>query len=129
MSVAQKILPLLDGNVASAVSNLLAPRGASPSPAANLAPIEHALGNMQTEHRELRSQMAEQTNSIKRVVDQLEMVKEATNRNTLEQQELMDDLRGFRKKAIVFACVGLGLLVISIAANVFFYLRIEQNLH
>jgi len=37
--------------------------------------------------------MGEQNSSLKRVEDQLEMVREATDRNTLEQQELLEDLK------------------------------------
>lgn len=127
LPVVQKVLPLLDGNVASVVANVLAPRPQTPRPV-NLAPIEDVLGKMHMEQRELRSQIAEQNTSILRVADQLEKVKEATDRNTLEQQELMDDLHRMRKKMVVYAWVGMGLLAIAIAANVVLFLRIQRIL-
>lgn len=123
--VMQKILPLLDGNVASAVSNLLAPRPAPGAPA-NLTRMENALVKLHAEQREMRGQIGEQTASFKRVADQLDMVKEATDRNTLEQQELMDDLRRMRRKVAVFAWVGLGLLMVSIAVNVILFLHMQH---
>lgn len=123
--VVQKILPLLDGNVASAVSNLLAPRAAPGAPV-NVARIENALVKLHAEQREMRGQIGEQNASFKRVADQLEMVKEATDRNTLEQQELMDDLRGMRRKVAVFAWVGLGLLTVSIVVNVILFLHVQR---
>ncbi len=127
LPVVQKVLPLLDGNVASVVSNVLAPRPQTPRPV-NLAPIEDALDKLHTGQREMRIQMAEQSSSLLRVADQLEKVKEATDRNTLEQQELMDDLQRMRKKFIIYAWAGLGLLAAAIAANVILFMRIQHVL-
>ena len=127
MPLVQKLLPLLEGNVASAVSNVLTPRPQT-SHAVNLEPIEDALVKMHVEHRAMRGKLEEQNSSLQRVADQLDKVKEATDRNTLEQQELMDDLHRMRKKIMIYAWVGLGLLVAAIAANVFVFLRIQRIL-
>ncbi|MDE3188133.1 MAG: hypothetical protein KGM96_11525 [Acidobacteriota bacterium] len=127
MPLVQKLLPLVEGNVASAVSNVLAPRPQAPHPV-NLEPIEDALVKMHLEHREMRSQLEQQNSSLQRVADQLDKVKEATDRNTLEQQELMDDLHRMRKKLMVYAWVGLGLLGAAIAANVIVFLRTQRIL-
>ena len=85
----QRILPLLDGNVGTVVSNLMAPphRPAPPPPPVNLAPLEEGISSLQAQQHELRAQIADQNTSLKRVEDQLEMVREATDRNTLEQQD------------------------------------------
>ena len=93
----------------------------------NLEPIEDGLAELQTQHIELRSQIVEQNTSIKRVEDQLELVREATDRNTLEQQELLEDLKGVGNKVNVYALVALALLLIS-AANVILYLHIQRVL-
>lgn len=127
LPVVQKVLPLLDGNVASVVSSVLTPRPQAPRPV-NLAPIEAALDKLHIEQREIRNQIAEQNASLLRAADQLEKVKEATDRNTLEQQELMEDLHRMRKKLMVYAWVGLSLLVIAIAANIILFLRIQHVL-
>ena len=127
LPVVQKVLPLLDGNVASAVSNILAPHPQSSQPA-SLAPIENALDRIQLEHRAMRTQMAEQNSSLQRVADQLEKVKEATDRNTLEQQELMDDLQRIRKRMKTYAWIGIGLLTAALALNVILFLRIQHIL-
>jgi len=66
--------------------------------------------------------------SLKRVEDQLEMVREATDRNTLEQQELMEDLKVVGNKVNVFALVALGLLAVSVIINVVLYLHILKVL-
>ena len=64
----------------------------------NLVPLEEGLTELQTQHRELRDQVVEQNSSLKRVEDQLDLVREATDRNTLEQQELLEDLKGVGNK-------------------------------
>ena len=49
--------------------------------------------------------MTEQNTLLKRVEDQLEKVREATNRNTLEQKELQEDLKAFGKKIKIVAFI------------------------
>jgi hypothetical protein len=128
----QRILPLLDGNVGTAVSNFMTPRhqpqSPPPAPAVNLAPLEDGLAELQSQQRELRDQVVEQNTSLKRVEDQLEAVREATDRNTLEQQELMEDLKVVGNKVNVFSLVALGLLAISVIINIVLYLHIVRVL-
>lgn len=126
----QRILPLLDGNIASTVANLLTPHPhpPPPPPPVNLEPIESTLTELQTQHRDLRSQMVEQNSSLKRVEDQLELVREATDRNTLEQQELLEDLKTVGNKVNLFAIIALALLAGSIILNVVLYLHIRRVL-
>jgi len=75
--------------------------------------------DLQTQQKELRGAIQEQNASLKRVEDQLEMVREATDRNTLEQQELMEDLKVVGNKVNMFAAVALGLLGLSVLLNIF----------
>jgi hypothetical protein len=126
----QKILPLLDGNIGTAVSNVLAPHQhqTAPAPPVDLEPLEDGLAELKTQHRELRSQIVEQNTSLKRVEDQLEMVREATDRNTLEQQELLEDLKAIGAKVTTFAFFALALLAVSILVNVILYLHIRRVL-
>ena len=127
----QKILPMLDGNLGTAVSNLLMQRPQSPQPQhppVDLEPIENSLADLRTQHRDLRIQVGEQNTSLKRVEDQLEMVREATDRNTLEQQELMEDLKAVGNKVNLFALFALGLLAVSIFINLILYLHIRRVL-
>jgi len=58
----------------------------------------------------------------------LEMVREATDRNTLEQQELLEDLKAFGNKVNMFAIFALGLLAVSILLNVILFLHIQRVL-
>ena len=128
----QRLLPLLDGNIASAVSNLLAPhphpQASAPAPKVDLAPLEDGLAELQTQHRELRDQVMEQNTSLKRVEDQLEMVREATDRNTLEQQELLEDLKTFGNKVKMVVIIALGLVAIGFLLNLILYLHIQRVL-
>jgi len=138
--LVQKLLPLLDGNVGTAISNILHP--APPPPAApttalapsappvriDLSPIKESIAELQMLHKDLSVQMGEQNNSLKRVEDHLELVREATDRNTLEQQELLEDLKSMGSKVNVVAAVAIGLLAISLLVNMALYMHIQRVL-
>lgn len=127
----QKILPLIDGNIATTVSNILAPpRPHAPAPdlAPMIAPIKESLAELQTQQRDLKEQFIEQNASLKRVEDHLELVREATDRNTLEQQELLEDLKSVGNKVNVVAIVAIGLLAVSVLLNMLLYLHIQRIL-
>ena len=130
MPLVQRLLPLLEGNVLTAISNVLAPRpqGPPPPPKVDLTPFQDSLAELQTQHRGLRDQVMEQNASLKRVEDQLEMVREATDRNTLEQQELLEDLKIFSGKVKVIAVIGIGVLVIGFVLNLILFLHIQRVL-
>ncbi len=130
MPIVQRLLPLLEGNVLTAISNVMSPRPQAPPPApkVDLAPLETSLAELQTQHRGLREQVTEQNASLKRVEDQLEMVREATDRNTLEQQELLEDLKAFSGKVKVVAVIGIGVLVIGVVLNLILFLHIQRVL-
>ena len=56
------------------------------------------------------------------------MVREATDRNTLEQQELMEDLKAVGNKVNMFALLVLALLIVSLLLNLFLFLHIQRVL-
>ena len=128
----QRLLPLLDGNIATTVSSLLThrPHQQAPQPQAklDLVPIEDGLTELQTQHLALREQVAEQNNSLKRVEDQLEMVREATDRNTLEQQELLEDLKAFGNKIKLIVILALVLVGVGFAMTLALFLHIQRVL-
>lgn len=130
MPFVQRLLPLIDGNFATAVSNVLTARPHPPAPAPNvdLTPVQNQISELQSQHNELRSTVQEQTTGLKRVEDQLEMVREATDRNTLEQQELIEDLKAMGGKVNMFALLLSSLLVLSVVLNVVLYLHIKRVL-
>jgi len=127
----QRLLPLLDGNIASTVSNLLAPRPhpqTPPQAKLDLAPIEDGLADLRTQHEGLRNQVIEQNNSLKRVEDQLEMVREATDRNTLEQQELLETLKSLGNKVKVVVIIALVLVVAGFLMTLALFMHIRRVL-
>lgn len=130
----QRILPLLDGNIATAVSNILAPhphqhqQPPAQQPSVDLVHVEDGLAELQTQHKELREQISEQNTSLKRVEDQLEMVREATDRNTLEQQELMEDLKVFGNRVVAYAVIASVLLLVSIFFNLILFIHLQRVL-
>lgn len=132
LPIVQRILPLLDGQIGTTVSNLLAPyHPAHPAPApppVDLSPIEDTLAEFRTQHHELREQVVEQNASLRRIDNQLEMVGEATGRNTRELQELIEELKGVSNKINIVALVALALLAISVATNLVLYLHILEVL-
>jgi hypothetical protein len=127
LPVVKNLLPLLEGNLLAAVSNMLATRPQTPAKV-DLAPIENQLTEMQLLQHDVRGKVAEHHMTLKRVEDQLEMVKEATDRNTMEQQELMEDLRAMGSKVHLFAAMLIGLLVLSVLLNFLLFMHIKQVL-
>lgn len=137
LPLAQKLLPLFDRQIGAAVSNVLTHRPrtqqaqtpvVAPPPPVDLEPIETGLAELRGQHRELCGQIIEQNTALKRFEDQLERVREATDRNTLEQQELIEDLRSVGRKINLFIWLALALLAFSIGLNVVLYLHLTRVL-
>jgi hypothetical protein len=142
LPLVQRLLPLLDGHVGSAVSNLLnsRPKATPPPPPVNLTSIEDGLAGIEAQHNDLRAQVLEQNELLKqgfkRIEEQLELVSEATDSNVLAQQEVMDELKAVGKrlealrfagqKTRLFALVALGLLTVCIAINVVLLLHFRR---
>jgi hypothetical protein len=135
LPLVQKLLPLIDGNVATAIHSLVTSQPqqqrtpAPPPPVViDLDPIERGLTEVKNSHRELRNQVQEHVATMKRVEDQLEHVREATDRNTLEQQELVEDLRSVGGRLNLFAILGLVLLAVSVGLNIYFLIQLQHIL-
>ncbi|MGD0732476.1 MAG: hypothetical protein ABR956_14540 [Terracidiphilus sp.] len=123
----QRILPLLDGNIGTAVSNILAPHSHTPQnpPPVNFAPIEGSLSDLHAQNLNLRNQIAEQNSSLKRIEDQLALVRETSDRNSQEQEESLEKLAAVEKKVTRFALLAFLLLGASVVLNVLLYLHIK----
>jgi hypothetical protein len=123
----QKLLPLIDTHFAGTLANLFGTRqNAATAPPVDLTPVQNQVAELQLQHLDLRTHVVEQTTSLKRFQDQLEMVREATDRNTLEQQELIEDLKAVGNKVNLFAILLSLLLVISVLLNLVLFLHINK---
>jgi hypothetical protein len=141
LPLVQRLLPLLEGNFATAISALVAPPHAlvpqqptqhpappPPTVSVDLEPVERGLAELRASQRDLRGQVLEQNVSLQRVEDQLERVREATDRNTLEQQELVEDLRSVGSRVSNLAIIGLVLLALSVGVNLYFLVQLQHIL-
>ena len=138
----QRLLPLLDGNIGNAIASVLnqkpqqvhQPQPTQPLPPqrtasqVSLVPLQEGINDLQIHQQELREQVVEQSATLRKVEGQLEMVREATDRNTLEQQELMEDLKYVGKKVNIVTLVVVALLLVSLILNLVLYLHIQRVL-
>jgi hypothetical protein len=121
LPIVQKVLPVLDGQFLTALSNLIGPH--HPAPATDLSPLETGLADLRLRHIELFNKVGEQNTALKRMVERLEKVQDAAERNALEQQELRESLESVGRKANAVAIGALALLAVSLAVNVFLFLH------
>ncbi len=126
--LVQKLLPLLEGNVASAVANLVAPRLLGP-PTVNLVPIETSLMKLRSEIAVVIDRHTQQEGTLKRIDDQLEAVKESLERTASEHQEVSEEVRKVRRNVVLVSVVGMVLLAVSIGLNVALYFYVKGTVH
>jgi len=126
----QRLLPLLDGNVVAAITNVLAPRpqAQQAQKPVDTAPLENALAELKTQQKEMQSKVQEQTASMQRLTEQVDKIRDATERNTDEQTELIEELKAAGNKMNIIAFLGFALLAASIALNVILYLQLHHQL-
>ncbi|SRR6266568_1117135 len=125
LPIVQKILPLLDGNVASAAANFIAPQHR----AVDLDPIKTAIGKLQTDVRVLRGQVSDYRTSLKTVEEDLAAVKETLERNSLEQRGLMEGMLNFKRRINRLAWLLLVMVILSIAFTALVSVRLAYLLH
>jgi hypothetical protein len=133
LPMVQRVLPLFQGNFSASLSELLTPQAPetpvpAPAPLADLTPIQASLDDLKVQQHDLSGMIFEHGASIKRVDDRLELVRESTDRNTLEQQELIEELKDVGKKVNLVTLVALGLLGIAVVLNTLLYLHIARVL-
>jgi hypothetical protein len=123
----ERTLPLLEGATGVTASNLAAPQDPAAAPVpqtSDVARIVEHIAEFKAQCCELSDQVVEQNASLKRAENGLGLVREATERNTREQQELIEDLRRVGNKVNFLALVALGLLGITLVINIALYLHI-----
>jgi ABC-type multidrug transport system fused ATPase/permease subunit len=107
-----RLVPLLDGTAHQS--------------AAQSHELHQGLADVQSGHREVRTHLQEQTLQMKRVEEQLERLRETTERNTLEQQELIEDLKSFAGTVKTVAVLGVVLLLANTGLMVYLAVRLHR---
>src|SRR5271157_1630168 len=72
LPIAQKLLPLLDGQIGTVVSNLIGPQAAPRQFAQTMLPLQEGLAQLEKQHIELRAQVAGQGAALKQIDEQIE---------------------------------------------------------
>jgi hypothetical protein len=123
----QKMLPLLDGNVASVVANLLLPTLQSPT--VDLRPLEGAVEQLRAAYSGTHEKNVQQDAALKRLDKQLGEIHESLERITSEQAEAVEELRKARRRSLVFFLVCFLLVVVSLGMNAAIFLYFRGNFH
>jgi len=124
LPVVQKMLPLLEGNVASAAANLLTP---TPRPV-DLEPVKSAIGKVQADQRILRGQLSDQRESLISMEQELSSVKDGIDRSAAQLRELAEDQLKLRQRLTRLMWMVFILLTLSIAFTTLVCIRLAYIL-
>ena len=119
------LLPLLEGNVVGAASNLLASRQAQE---VNLKPLEEAISGLQSDQRALAFHSSEQKRAIRRLEDEFSTLQEAVQKHAAEQAELAEQVLKLTKRLSGFMRLVTILLIVSILFTTLLVIRIAYIL-
>ena len=99
------------------------PAAAPAAPAIDTKAVEDKLTGMETAHRELTKKVIDQNASLERVEEHIQLVQEIFERERLDLQDLLRQMKLFSKWALVFAVAVAMLLAASVGFNVVLLLR------
>jgi hypothetical protein len=128
LPLALKILPLLDGQIGTVVSNLIGPQTAPRQDARTLLPLQDGLVQLEKQHNELRTQVAEQGAVLKHIDEQLEAVRNLTAEAAEAHQNLTAGLKKMRRNMFIVAIGGFVLLTAVITLNVVFWIHLRRSI-
>ncbi|MFZ0301621.1 MAG: hypothetical protein WAL75_03005 [Terracidiphilus sp.] len=129
LPLAQKFLPLIDGQIGTVVSNLIGPQATPRQVAQTLLPLQEGLAQLEKRHVELRSQVAGQNAALKQIDEQLETVRELTAETASEQRNLADRLEKLGRRVNLILIAGLLLLSAVVALNAVLVMHPRWILH
>jgi hypothetical protein len=124
LPVVQKVLPLLEGNVATVAANLLAPNPRS----VDLEPVRSAIGKLQADQRTLRNEVADQKATLTAIEEDLSTIKEGLDRNTTEIRELAESQLNLRRRLTRLTWMIFILLALSIGFTTLVCIRLAYIL-
>lgn len=115
-----KMLPLLEGNVVSAATNLLTAHPVS----VDLKPLEEAIARLQSDQRALTFHTGEHKRAMRLLEDEVATLAEAVQKNAEQQAELTEQVLKLAKRTRSFMRLLTILLVVSILFTVVLCVRI-----
>lgn len=115
-----KMLPLLEGNVVSAATNLLTTHPVS----VDLKPLEEAIARLQSDQRALTFHTGEHKRAMRLLEDEVATLAEAVQKNAEQQAELTEQVLKLAKRTRSFMRLLTILLVVSILFTVVLCVRI-----
>jgi hypothetical protein len=116
-----KMLPLLEGNVVGAASNLFANRQMQE---VDLKPLEESISRLQSDHRALAFHSNEQKRAIQRLEDDFAALQESVQKHAADQAELIEHVAKLAKRTSSFMRLVTILLVVSILFTALLCVRI-----
>jgi hypothetical protein len=121
LPLVSKMLPLLEGNVISAASNLLLNH---PVQQVDLKPLEESIARLQADQRALTFHTSEQKRAIRRLEDDFAALQETVQKNAADQAELIEHVAKLAKRTSSFMRLVVILLVVSILFTALLCVRI-----
>jgi len=125
---ALKLLPLLDGQVGTAVSNLIGPQSSPRQVAQTLLPLQEGLAQLEKQHAELRIQVAGQSAALKQIDEQIEAVRSLAAKTAEEQRNLAASLDKVRRRVNGVVIVAVLLLAVLVTVNVVVFVHVRRIL-
>jgi hypothetical protein len=116
-----KMLPLLEGNVVSAASNLFANRQMHE---VDLKPLEESISRLQSDHRALAFHSNEQKRAIQRLEDDFAALQGSVQKHAADQVELIEHVAKLAKRTSSFMRLVTILLVVFILFTALLCVRI-----
>jgi hypothetical protein len=129
LPIAQKVLPLIDGQIGTVVSNFLGPQASPRQVAQTLLPLQEGLAQLEKQHMELRAVVAGQSAAFKQIDEQLETVKKLVVETSQGQRKLAEGLEKMRRKVNTAEIAGLVLLAVMVALNVVLFVQFRRMGH
>jgi hypothetical protein len=118
-----KLLPLLDGNLSTALAPPVAPKPDFSEFHQSLEHVNRGFLDLQAGNRDLKTHVQEHSVQLKRIDDQLIRLRESTERNTMEHQELVEDLRSASKMVRGLSTAMIVMMIVIVAMVAFMLLH------
>ncbi|HTW80840.1 MAG TPA: hypothetical protein VME23_14940 [Terracidiphilus sp.] len=122
LPLAQKFLPLIDGQVGTVVSNLIGPQISPRQVTQTLLPLQEGLAQLEKQHIELRAEVAGQSAALKQIDEQIDAVRKLVEETAEEQRNLAESAEKMRLVAIA----GLVLLAAVVTLNVILFVQLRR---